>query len=344
MIENFAVSQTISLHQAIDAMDRGGHGFVIALDDVGRVTGLLTDGDFRRAMLNGAQMDTTLADVMNKEFHSMSHSATDDEIYQELRTLRRRHMPVLDDDGVLVDIKLLDDVEFVVSNEHVAVIMAGGLGTRLGELTKDCPKPMLDCGGKPILENILINLKDQGFRKFVFCVNYLSEMIQEYFGNGENWGVEISYTCEEKRLGTAGALSLLESRPTRPFVVMNGDLLTKVNFRNLIRFHEDHAGPMTIGVRQYQYAVPFGVIQHEDGEIVSLEEKPVHTYSTNAGIYVLNPECLDYIPSGEYHDMTQLIDDLLIGENKPLAYPIHEEWLDVGRPEDLSVARSLKRA
>jgi NDP-sugar pyrophosphorylase family protein len=222
---------------------------------------------------------------------------------------------------------------------NTVVVMAGGLGTRLDPLTKDLPKPLLKVGSKPILETILSNFRGYGFAEFFLSVNYKAEMVKSYFGDGTRWGIRIRYLEESVPLGTAGSLSLLPERPTLPLVVMNGDLVTQVNFQHMLDFHREHAAVATMGVREYDMQVPFGVVRLEESRIVAIEEKPVHRFFVNAGIYVLEPDALDYVPRGEYFDMTTLFERLAKEGMPTSAFPIREYWLDVGRPDDLERAQ-----
>jgi len=217
--------------------------------------------------------------------------------------------------------------------------MVGGLGTRLGVLTSNCPKPMLLVGGKPVLELIVENLREHGFKSFVFCVNYRAEMIESHFGDGTKMGVAIRYVHESKRMGTAGALSMLPSDVTGPYLVMNGDIITKVNFTRMIEFHRGQGSSATMGVRKYDFQIPFGVVKTDKGRITQIDEKPIHSFMVSAGIYLLEQEALKYIPSGEFYDMPQLFEALMRDGESSLAFPIHEYWLDIGHETDLNRAQ-----
>jgi NDP-sugar pyrophosphorylase family protein len=218
--------------------------------------------------------------------------------------------------------------------------MLGGLGTRLRPLTNDIPKPMLKVGNTPILETIVEGFKQYGYSHFVFSVNYKKEIIQDYFQNGEAFNVTIEYVEEDKRMGTAGALSLLENRPTEPFFVMNGDLLTQVNFKKLMDFHLEHQSVATMCVREYEYQIPYGVIETSGADLVSIQEKPIHRSFVNAGIYVLSPEVFDFIPENQFYDMPTLFESLIEQGMKSAVFPIHEYWLDIGQIEDYNRANN----
>jgi len=217
-------------------------------------------------------------------------------------------------------------------------LMAGGLGSRLGELTKDTPKPLLKVGTKPILEVILENFISHGFHRFYISVNYKAEMIRDYFGDGSRWGVEIRYLHEHKRLGTAGALSLLPDNPTLPVLVMNGDLLTKVNFRQLIDFHNETNSKATMCVREFELQVPYGVVQIANHRLRAIEEKPVQRFFVNGGIYVLSPDMLQFIPEDSFYDMPTLFDEIIARGEETSVFPIREYWIDIGRADDFERA------
>ena len=216
--------------------------------------------------------------------------------------------------------------------------MLGGLGTRLRPLTNEIPKPMLKVGNKPIVETIVDSFKQYGYKNFIFSVNYKKEVIQNYFQTGEAFGVYIDYVEEEKRMGTAGALSLIENRPVEPFFVMNGDLLTQVNFNQLMQFHVEQGAVATMCVREYEYQVPYGVIETNGTDLIAIKEKPIHRSFVNAGIYVLSPEVFEYIPHDMFYDMPTLFDALIAAGKKTSVFPIHEYWLDIGQVDDFQRA------
>jgi NDP-sugar pyrophosphorylase family protein len=217
--------------------------------------------------------------------------------------------------------------------------MAGGLGTRLQPLTDECPKPLLMVNGKPILETILESFVEQGFKRIFLSINFKAEMIRNYFGAGERWGIQIEYLHENTCLGTAGALSLLPEKPTAPVIVMNGDLLTRTNFDNLLQFHITQGATATMVVREYDFQVPYGVVRLDGTRIDAIEEKPVHKFFVNAGIYALSPEALDYLPAGVFFDMPALFEHLITADKVTAAYPLREYWLDIGQLEEFERAQ-----
>jgi NDP-sugar pyrophosphorylase family protein len=216
--------------------------------------------------------------------------------------------------------------------------MAGGLGERLKPLTNETPKPLIRIGDKPILETVLTGFIKAGFSRFFISVNYKAEMIQDFFRDGSKWGVEISYLHEKKRLGTAGALSLLPQRPDRPFFVMNGDLLTTVNFEHMLKYHSEHQAFSTVCVREHSVTVPFGVVELDDHRLISIREKPTHKYFVNAGVYLLDPGVLDFIDGNEAVDMPMLIERTIAKDKTSVVFPLREYWIDVGRVDDLQRA------
>ncbi len=320
----------------LDEMDQSGNGFLVVIDSNRKLIGIVTDGDVRRAILN--KKNDTINNVINFSPITASSKLSHKEKMLILNDIKRRQIPVVDDDNILIDIFYLDDDEIHYHNNYV-VIMAGGLGSRLGNLTKELPKPMLKVGGKPILERIIYSFKDSGYNKFIICLNYKGEIIREYFGDGTDFGVYIEYTVEEKRMGTAGALGLIDTKLDEPFFVVNADILTSAKFDELMSFHVNSNAVATMCVKKMQYQFPYAIIKVDDSNsIKGINEKPVHEYKVNTGIYTLNPEVLAEVPINEYLDMTTLF-ELMINKNlKLLTYDFDEYWLDIGRKDDFKKA------
>jgi NDP-sugar pyrophosphorylase family protein len=248
------------------------------------------------------------------------------------------HLPIVDDNGTIVGLECLSPTSPQATRDNVVVLMAGGEGRRLLPLTSDTPKPLLEVGNRPILESILEGFVGFGFSRFYVSVNYMAEALTAHFGDGSKWNVDIQYLREEEPLGTGGALSLLPTRPATPIIVMNGDLLTNVNFEHLLRFHATRGAAATMCVRQHEVQVPFGVAEVVSDRLVHFEEKPVSSYFVNAGVYVLEPATLDLIPQGEYFDMPWLFRRLLETNETVTAFPIREYWRDIGQHADLERA------
>jgi len=302
--------------------------------------GTLTDGDIRRAMLKGMALGDLASAAMNPSPKTAFLGDSRELLAARMRQFHVRQMPIVDSFGALTGLEVVDDLMAPAVMENRVVIMAGGFGKRLSPLTDDCPKPMLLIGGCPILETVLLNLAGYGFRKYSIAVNYKAEMIMDYFGDGSRWGVSIDYLRESKPLGTAGALGLLKERPEQPIVLMNGDILTKVNFNHLLDFHATQESLATMCVRDYQYQVPYGVVKIDGYQILEIQEKPTQKFFVNAGIYALDPGVIDLIPADEPIDMTDLFDKVMAAKLQHAVFPIREYWLDVGRHSDLNRAEA----
>ena len=319
----------------LEKMDKEGNGFLVIINNSQKLLGIITDGDVRRAILNKKE---NVWEIINTNPITVLDHFERHEVIKLLHKIQRKQIPVVNSDNELKNIIYLDDNEVYYYPNYV-VIMAGGLGSRLGDLTKNTPKPMLPIGGKPILENILISFKESGFNNFIFCVNYKSNIIIDYFTDGSNWGVNITYSYEENKMGTAGALSLIKSHLQANFFVINGDILTTVDYLDLLNFHNEKKSTLTMCVKKFNYQIPYACLDIDNnGKVKSLKEKPNYDYSINAGIYVLNPECIENIPFNEYYDMTTLI-EILISENKLVySYNLDEYWLDIGHKSDYKKA------
>lgn len=337
MKQKYCASNNCTLIEAMKQMDREGVGAIFVIDESERMVGMLTDGDVRRAILRNVSMNETLSNIMNKDFTYGEDGQTKPSLVNLIKKIHRRHLPILNGDKKIVDIMLLEDID-LNRNDTPIVLMAGGLGSRLGHLTENCPKPMLEVGEQPILETIIKAINQYGFYKFTLSVNYMSHVIEDYFGNGSKWGVEIEYLHEKQSLGTAGALSLIEKVPEKPFFVMNGDLLTRLNFQSLLDYHNEHEVRATVAVIEYENEVPFGVVEHDGSYLVKMKEKPVFKHYVNAGIYILEPSCLELIPKNEAYDMTDLIDRLIVDNQKVAMFPVHEYWRDIGHVDELRLA------
>lgn len=325
-----------SLEEAVGMLDRNGNGFLPVIDDENKLIGIITDGDLRRGILN-RKFD--LNSIINKNPTVAKNTESHVVIKQRLREMKRRHMPVVDHEGKLVEVVILDDFESITKDNWV-VVMAGGLGTRLGDLTKNMPKPMLEVGGKPMLLRIMEHFKMQGFVKFILCVNYKSEIIENYFGNGSRFGVEVIYTKESKRMGTAGALSLIDIEVDKPFFVVNGDVLTSINYDDFLNHHLTNKAEATMCVKRFSHEVPYACVEFDSSmNLNGLKEKPTYDYYINTGMYVLNPSVLKYIVKNEYFDMPSLFELLIEHKKNTKVFRIDEYWLDVGQKDDYKKAQ-----
>ena len=328
-----------SIHDAIEAIDRGSLQICLVVDTERRLLGTVTDGDIRRAILAGMDMGAPAEGIMYRTPHVGREGDAKETLLARMAAEKIRQIPLLDAEGRVVGLAYIEDLlSPPKARENWVVLMAGGMGTRLRPLTESAPKPLLTVGDKPLLETILESFIEQNFKRFYMAVHYRADMIRDHFGDGSKWDAEIRYIEEEKRLGTAGALRLIPERPQSPMIVMNGDLLTRVNFQHLLDYHRQHGSKATMCVRAYDFRVPFGVVQIEDSRIKGIDEKPLHSFFVNAGIYVLEPEVIDRIPEGQLYDMTTLFEGIIKSEDATAVFPIHEYWLDVGRMDDLDQA------
>lgn len=328
----------------IDTMKRiteGRRQISVVVDAGDRLLGTVTDGDIRRAILSKVDvLEAHVSTVMNRSPHVARITDSEDAMAASMRAHNIRALPVLDAQKRVVSVAYLDALlEPHAPVDNWVVIMAGGLGKRLRPLTEEMPKPLLPVGSKPLLETIVENFQRYNFRRFYFSVNYKAELIRNHFGDGGKWKAEIRYLEEKTKLGTAGALRLIADRPKEPIIVMNGDLLTRVDFEALLDFHIEEGAAATMCVREYDFQVPFGVVELEGQHVKSIVEKPVQQFFVNAGIYVLNPDLLDMIPQNEFFDMTTLFQNLIESGQRAAVFPVKEYWLDVGRMDDLDMAR-----
>lgn len=338
-IDRLFVGPTATLREAIEVIDHAELQIALVIDDSGRLLGTISDGDVRRALLRGATLDEAAQGVMFTSPLTVDPAATAAAVEALMKRTGLRRIPIVDESGVVVGLAVPRSEARFRGDSNLVVIMAGGLGTRLAELTKDRPKPLLEVGHKPMLETIIERFVLQGFDRILIAVNYKADMIEDYFGDGAKYGASIEYIRENKRLGTAGALTHLPPGHTSPIIVVNGDVLTTIDFRKMLSFHKDAGRLATMGVTFYDVHVPYGVVEVTDQQVNGLVEKPVYRYFVNAGIYVLDPACVNHLESNEYADMTTLFEKLLSAGHKVTSYPIHEYWQDVGRPDDLERAK-----
>lgn len=344
--QSVLIGPEVSLLDALARIDASGVQMAVVVDGNRRLMGLLSDGDVRRALLRGANLSILVKEVMNTTPMVGDPGWTQQELLGFMRRMMLRHIPIVDSQRIVTGLATLDEHIGIIRHSNWVVLMAGGLGSRLRPLTDNCPKPMLHVGGKPILENILQTFIDQGFSNFFISVNYMADVIIDYFGDGSRWGVSISYLHEDKRLGTAGALSLLPSSPKEPFFVMNGDLLTKFRFDAMLEFQEEHKASATMAVREYDVQVPYGVVKMSGtgARIESIDEKPLHKFFVSAGIYLLSPTMIDHVPINQYLDMPDLFEMATVMGMPVVAFPLREYWLDIGRLEEFERAQSEWKA
>jgi dTDP-glucose pyrophosphorylase len=339
-IDGIKLSPTSTVREALQIIDSGAMKIALVVGDGNKLLGTLSDGDIRRGLLNGLTLDDSIESVIFRKPLVAHVNDSKETILQKAVAKKIYQIPIVDHDGTLIGIEEVDELLRPKELPNKVVLMAGGLGTRLRPLTDDRPKPLLEVGSKPILETIIENFAKYGFKNFILSVNYKAHMLEDYFGAGGKLGVHIDYIHENKRLGTAGALSLMHEKLQEPFFVMNGDLLTNVNFEQLFDYHHAHHAVATMAVREYDFQVPYGVVNVEDGHIRSIEEKPIQRFFVSAGIYMLSPEVLSYIPRDSFYDMPTLFTELITNKMTALSFPIREYWLDIGRMEELERAKS----
>jgi len=341
------IGKTASIRDAIAAIERTRRFIAAVVDGENRLLGVVSDGDIRRAILQGHTVDSPVSGAMSADPIVASGNATNEELLHLMLTKGVAAVPVVDDAGRLIRIVQVTDFR---GHEHPvtraegfwgAVIMAGGEGRRLRPLTADLPKPMVEVGGVPLLERQVCALVECGITKIFIATNYLGHLIEDHFGDGSEFGARIHYLREHVKLGTAGALSLLPENPAGPLLVLNGDVITNSNYGTLLAYHNEQKALITMAAIEYRVEIPFGVVQVRDMRAVALEEKPSQRFLCNAGIYALSPPVLELIPSGQPCDMTSVIERTIACGHNVSVFPIHEFWTDIGNPHDLEQAQKI---
>ena len=333
------VPESGTIRDAMSALDRGAGRISLAVDGDGRLAGVVTDGDIRRALLRGASLDDPLTLALTRNHASVGPKEGRSEALELMRARRLAAIPVVDEGGRPVALHLLHEFLERQERPNWALVMAGGQGTRLRPLTDSVPKPMLQVAGRPILERIVLHLVGFGIKRMYISIGYLGEVIEEHFADGSPFGCRIDYLREDRPLGTAGSLGLLPEHPTEPLVLMNGDLVTGADVGNLLDFHASGGFSATIGVRRYLHTVPFGCVERDGDRVLRIDEKPTISREVNSGIYVLDPAAIDLVPRGEPSTMPALIERLLLEDRPVGAFEIEDDWIDVGQREHLDRAR-----
>jgi len=344
-MEHVLILPDTTIGEAIARIDRNHRGIVLVVQLDRQLLGTITDGDVRRAMLAGMKLDTPVSALLavkatnnNKPVMALAGTPVDT-LLALMRQQSVRQIPLLNESGQVVDLVTLDELLPRQDLLLQAVIMAGGQGTRLRPLTEDLPKPMLPVGGRPLMERIVQQLQQAGIRRVNVTTHYKPEKIIDYFGDGHAFGVDLNYVNEDRPLGTGGALGLMP-QPTEPVLVINGDILTQVDFRAMLDFHQENKADLTIAVRRYEVQVPYGVIECDGPLVQRLREKPQVSLLVNAGIYLLEPTVFQFIPQGQHFNMTDLIQWLLDARRTVASFPVHEYWLDIGQHADYARAQS----
>jgi dTDP-glucose pyrophosphorylase/predicted transcriptional regulator len=337
-IDSIKLNVNSSIKEALQIIDNGALQIALVVDKKNKLLGTVTDGDVRRGILKGVALSDSIEKIYFRNPTCAKVGETKESILNKALSKKVHQVPIIDNENRVVGIKEIEELIKSSKKLNRVILMVGGLGTRLRPLTEKTPKPMLKVGDKPILQTIIEKFAEYGYTNIILSVNYKSEIIRNYFGNGENFGVNIEYIFEDKRMGTAGALSLLKEKPEEAFFVMNGDILTNVNFEHLYQFHSENNSVATMCVREYDFQVPYGVVNIENEKIVSIEEKPVHSFFVSAGIYMLSPEVLQEIPENEFYDMPTLFEKLIKKKEIVSSFPLREYWLDIGRVEEYEKA------
>ncbi len=327
------------LSRGLQVLQETQAGICIAITEDGRIIGTVTDGDCRRALLSGHTLESPISAIAHTNFIAVDESFPVEQAYSLMKTNSVYQIPVVDDQNRIIDL-IFEKCAPAITNQADVIILAGGKGRRMMPLTEHVPKPMLQVGGKPILARLVESLVDGGFGEICISISYLASQIEDYFGDGTKWGCKISYVREEIELGTAGPIKLLKQTTQRAVLVVNGDLVTRVNFSALVDFHQNSEFDFTIGSSNYGVQVPYGVLSlNSGGKLLSVTEKPSYSFPVSAGIYVINPAVLQLIPDNTHFSMTDLI-TAAVGQGISVgAFPIHERWLDVGLPEQYSSAQ-----
>lgn len=333
------VPANASIQQAIRNLDQVAIKIVLVVNEAGELEGTVSDGDIRRGLLKGLDLNSPITSIIHRNALVVPPEMGREMVMQLMVANKIQQIPVVDERHHVVGLHLWDEITTPPTRSNLMVIMAGGMGTRLRPHTENCPKPLVSVAGKPMLEHIIERAKADGFSHFVLAIHYLGHMIEDYFGNGERLDVQIDYLREQSPLGTAGALGLLNPRPSAPFVVTNGDVITDIRYGELLDFHIRHSATATMAVRVHEWQHPFGVVQTQGVDIVGFEEKPVARSHINAGVYALDQDALSLLSANAHCDMPTLFERLQAKAKRTVAYPMHEPWLDVGRPDDLVAAR-----
>lgn len=340
---NATLPITATIQDAVRTLDQAALQIVMIVSDDGLLLGTVTDGDIRRGLLRGLDLSSPLDQIVFRTPIVVPPQMAREMVLQLMQANKIHQLPVVDESRRLLGLHVWDELMLPQSRENLMVILAGGKGSRLRPYTENCPKPMLPVGDKPMLEHIIERAKAEGFQRFVLAIHFLGEVIEQYFGDGSRWNIEIRYLKETSPLGTAGALSLLNPHPKEPIVVSNGDVLSDIHYGELIDFHTRHGAAATMAVRQHEWQHPFGVVRTNGVDIVGFEEKPVARSHINAGVYSLDPTALVALAPNEYCNMPDLFMRLKDKGARTIVYPMHEPWLDVGRADDLKLAQSQQQ-
>ena len=334
-------SEDGDIRKAISTIEKGGLRIALIIDKDKKLVGTICDGDIRRGLLKGFTLDSPLSNIVKRNYHKAGPNVSKKEVSKIMKENSISQIPIVTNDNQLIGLEISQDLIPDSSNflnPNYALLMAGGKGTRLQPLTNNCPKPLLPINGKPILEIILEQCINSGIRNFYISVHYLAEKIIKYFGDGSKWNVNIEYLSENIPLGTAGALKLLPNKIKDPIVLINGDVLTKINFHEILKYHTENNADITICAREHKLSSPYGVIEVQGIKFKSMIEKPSFRQLVNAGVYIINPNLIKQIKTNQYIDMPEFIEGTKNRNKNIIVYPVHEYWIDIGKPESLNKA------
>jgi dTDP-glucose pyrophosphorylase len=329
------VHELSTIEEVIMNLEKTGLKVALIVDSDGHLAGVVTDGDIRRGFIHGSGIKSSVVEIMNSTPVTVDEDKLPQQVAFMMEELKIQHMPVVDKSMKLIGLHIENRGVDNKLRMNRVVVMAGGKGIRLLPLTENTPKPMVLVAGKPILEHILESLIQQGFSAFTICTNYLGELIKEYFGNGADWGIDIDYLDEVSPLGTAGSIRNLQKIGNLPFIVINSDIISGINMGDLIDFHVENKAVATMAIRPYEMQIPYGVVETEGVDIVSITEKPLYRNQVSTGVYVFEPNVVKLMPSSDVLQMPMLFDHLRISGHRTLAFHFQDRWVDVGTPEDL---------
>lgn len=340
--ESITINIDSQFSDALKVINEGGYQLCLVRNSEGRLSGMVTDSDIRKALIKGIALDASVQKVMNKAPLVVSTDLGENEAHQLMRVNHFFHLPIVNDQGILIGLHIAEQLQTIAPRDETLVIMAGGRGKRLKPLTDNCPKPMLPLNGKPILEHIIERAKTDGFHKIILSVNYLSNKIIDHFQDGSGFNIKINYIHEHKPLGTAGSLSLLdEDTLDHPIIVTNGDVLTNVSYTDLLSSLYSNHSDGTMAVRRQEWQNPFGVVHSQGSKLIGLEEKPTYSHQVNAGIYAIRSTLISILEKNKYCDMTDLFHQGIEKKLKLNVFPLHETWLDIGRHSDYEAAGNV---
>jgi dTDP-glucose pyrophosphorylase len=334
------LKSTDTMTTVIQCLAYGGVQIALIVDGQGKLLGTITDGDIRRALARHLGMDTLAGEIMFTKPTTASAGDSRETILMAMKNAKVLQMPILDADGFVVGLETLQHLLTIEKLDIPVCLMAGGFGRRLLPLTNSTPKPLLKVGPQPILEKTLTQFIKAGFHNFYISIHYKGDMVQGHFGDGKKWGVNIHYLYEKEPLGTAGGLGLLpESLPDSKIIVMNGDLITSLDLKHVLRFHNEEGGVATLCVREYDFQVPYGVVEVKESRVQSVQEKPIHSFFVNAGMYVLNSTLVKNIEKNCYLDMPKFLEQQIEKGDRVSVFPVHEYWIDIGCAEEYERAK-----